>query len=172
MFKNPFSFDGRIRRSEYGISFIIFVFARVIVMFIAAALMSSRNNTDGAMFLSILLSVPLFWFLWAQGAKRCHDVGNSGWFQIIPFYALWMLFQDGEPGPNQYGENPKDIQNNYFNNSNNQNSNNQIYNNSNNNGGYPGNYGGGHNSTGQNQTSFGNQNRENDGGYKNGSLYN
>jgi uncharacterized membrane protein YhaH (DUF805 family) len=171
MFKNPFSFDGRIRRSEFGISFIIFIIARVIVTFIAAASMSSSNDSSVAVLLTFLFSIPLVWFLWAQGAKRCHDIGNSGWFQIIPFYALWMLFQDGEPGPNQYGENPKDIQNNYYNN-NNQNSNNQNYNNSNISGGYPGNYGGGHNSTGQNQSDFSNQNRDNDGGYKNGSLYN
>jgi uncharacterized membrane protein YhaH (DUF805 family) len=171
MFKNPFSFDGRIRRSEFGISFIIFVIARVFVALTAAASMSGSNDSSGAVLLSLLFSIPLVWFLWAQGAKRCHDIGNSGWFQIIPFYALWMLFQDGEPGPNQYGENPKDIQNNYYHN-NNQNSNNQSYNNSNTNGGYPGNYGGGHNSTGQSQSGFSNQNRDNDGGYKNGSLYN
>ena len=171
MFKNPFSFDGRIRRSEFGISFIIFIFARVFVALIAAASMSGSNDRSGAVLLTLLFTIPLVWFLWAQGAKRCHDIGNSGWFQIIPFYALWMLFQDGEPGPNQYGENPKDIQNNYYH-KNTQNSNIQSTNNSNTNGGYPGNYGGGHNSTSQSQSDFSNQNRDNDGGYKNGSLYN
>lgn len=51
--------------------------------------------------------VPYFWFIWAQGAKRCHDRGNSGWFQIIPFYGLWMLFAEGETGTNEYGNSPK-----------------------------------------------------------------
>jgi uncharacterized membrane protein YhaH (DUF805 family) len=171
MFKNSFSFEGRIRRSEYGISFILFVVARVIITFMAAGLISGRNGNDGAVLLSLLLSIPLLWFLWAQGAKRCHDIGNSGWFQLIPFYALFMLFQDGEPGSNQYGENPKDIQNNYYN-TNNQNNKTNNNTNQSNSSGYPGNYGGGHNSSGLNQPSSRNQNSDIEDGYKNGSLYN
>jgi uncharacterized membrane protein YhaH (DUF805 family) len=170
MFKNPFIFEGRIRRSEFGISFILFIVGRVITTIIVAGIISGSNNKDGAVVLSLLLLIPLLWFLWAQGAKRCHDLGNSGWFQLIPFYALWMLFQDGEPGPNQYGENPKDIQNNYHT-ANNQNNNSNNYNQSNNSG-YPGNYGGGHNSSNLNQPSSRNQNSDSEDGYKNGSLYN
>lgn len=171
MFEKSFSFEGRIRRSEYGISFILFVVARVIITSMAAGLISGANSNDGAVVLSLLLSIPLLWFLWAQGAKRCHDIGNSGWFQVIPFYALWMLFQDGEPGPNQYGENPKNIQNNNYN-TNNQNNNTNNYTNQSNNSGYPGNYGGGHNSSGLNQPSSRNKNSDDEDGYKNGSLYN
>ena len=111
MFKNSFSFEGRIRRSEYGISFILFVVARVIITFMAAGLMSEGNGNDSAVVLSLLLSIPLLWFLWAQGAKRCHDIGNSGWFQFIPFYGLWMLFADSDNGMNEYGPNPKGIGN-------------------------------------------------------------
>ena len=55
-----------------------------------------------------LAYIPLFWFLIAQGAKRCHDVNHSGWMQLIPFYGLWMLFQDGDNVTNSYGKNPKD----------------------------------------------------------------
>ena len=96
MFKNPFSFEGRIRRTEYGISFIIYLVAAVIV-----------NSTGEA---AILLAyIPILWFLWAQGAKRCHDRGNSGWFQLIPFYVFWMLFADSNNGNNEYGPNPKGI---------------------------------------------------------------
>lgn len=55
--------------------------------------------------------IPLLWFTWAQGTKRCHDRGNSGWYQLIPFYGLWMLFGEGDYGINGYGENPKGIGN-------------------------------------------------------------
>jgi uncharacterized membrane protein YhaH (DUF805 family) len=103
MFENPFSFEGRIRRTEYGITIII-----TSVLNVFFQLFASTGEEAGA-FIYLLLLIPLLWLTWAQGAKRCHDLGNSGWYQIIPFYGLWMLFQDGEIGPNKYGENPKQV---------------------------------------------------------------
>ena len=100
MFSNPFSFYGRIRRTEYGLSFIIaYLYAIVIGLFVGAA-----NGSEGIMYLFL---IPDYWFIWAQGAKRCHDRDNSGWYQIIPFYGLWMLFGDGDAYENSYGPDPK-----------------------------------------------------------------
>ena len=100
MFSNSFSFEGRIRRTEYGISMIIYLIIFTIVNLII------ESNVEASII--ILVYIPLLWFLWAQGAKRCHDMGNSGWYQIIPFYVLWMIFADGEKGIiNKYGRNPK-----------------------------------------------------------------
>ena len=98
MFSDAFSFDGRIRRSEYGISFIIYAFLAVMVNAIVKT---------GALPIIGLAYIPMVWFLWAQGSKRCHDLGNSGWFQIIPFYLLWMIFANGKNSVNKYGRNPK-----------------------------------------------------------------
>ena len=103
MFKNPFSFDGRIRRKEYGFSFIIYLVFYIIV----TALSTAQSVTAGLIVLVLL--VPMLWFLWAQGAKRCHDLDKSGWWQIIPFYFFVLLFQDGQIGSNQYGANPKGL---------------------------------------------------------------
>jgi uncharacterized membrane protein YhaH (DUF805 family) len=100
MFKNPFSFDGRIRRLEYGLSFIIYLVA----YFLVIALTASGN---GAGLIAMLMLIPMLWFLWAQNAKRCHDLGRSGWWQLIPFYGFVMLFVDGDEGRNEYGLSPK-----------------------------------------------------------------
>jgi len=96
MFAAPFSFDGRIRRTEYGISLIIYAIAASIINVIA----------KGSAILG-LCYIPMLWFLWAQGAKRCHDRSASGWYQIIPFYVFWMLFAEGDSHDNSYGPNPK-----------------------------------------------------------------
>lgn len=108
MFKAPFSFDGRIRRLEYGLSYLIYlVFALPFNIY----LRMSENSYDGPsgtiLVIFFILLIPFLWFMLAQGTKRCHDRGNSGWFQLIPFYGLWMLFADSEHGPNEYGPNPK-----------------------------------------------------------------
>jgi uncharacterized membrane protein YhaH (DUF805 family) len=100
MFKNPFSFDGRIRRTEYGFSLIIYL---------AAYLLTLGTIYAGVSFIPLLMVVPILWFLWAQGTKRCHDINKSGWWQLIPFYFFVLLFEDGQPGQNEYGQNPKGI---------------------------------------------------------------
>jgi len=108
MFKNPFSFEGRIRRTEYGLSLIAAAAGRVFVTMILAS-----GNQEGLGFLNLLFQVPFLWFFWAQGAKRCHDVGISGWYQLIPFCPLFLIFASGEEGSNEYGENPKDENQNF-----------------------------------------------------------
>ncbi|MBK9415294.1 MAG: DUF805 domain-containing protein [Bacteroidetes bacterium] len=158
MFKDPFSFEGRIRRSEYGISIIIYLLLYWLAIFLAIGI----GNDPGAVIFTICM-IPLLWFGLAQGAKRCHDIGNSGWWQLIPFYGLWMLFQDGTPGQNQYGENPKGIMN-------------QSppfivdpQNPQNPQSGYQGGYLGGHNNPNTNYGS--NVNPQNGSGYNDGDLY-
>ena len=104
MFKRPFSFNGRIRRLEYGISFILYF-----IWYVFIGVMSKTSEPSPAASIFILVSfIPMIWFLWAQNAKRCHDRGNSGWYQLIPFYFLVLLFGDGDEGENEYGDNPKE----------------------------------------------------------------
>lgn len=96
MFSSPFSFNGRIRRTEYGISTIIYIIGYGLVI----------NLTKSSEIFGLAF-IPLFWFIWAQGAKRCHDRSNSGWYQIIPLYILWMIFAEGDNFENRYGQSPK-----------------------------------------------------------------
>lgn len=112
MFKNPFSFNGRIRRLEYGISVIIYTVIYYAFIFVTAFNQDSIEGPSAILsIIALLVFIPLFWFIIAQNAKRCHDRGNSGWWQLIPFYGLVLLFGDSEHGPNEYGPNPKDIGN-------------------------------------------------------------
>ena len=108
MFKQPFSFEGRIRRAEYGLSIIIYVTAPLMVTYILSILL---NNFNYVLQIFITIWFSCIWFMLAQGAKRCHDLGNSGWYQLIPLYTFWLLFADGEEGENYYGLNPKGIGN-------------------------------------------------------------
>ena len=100
MFRNSFSSDGRIRRLEYGLSYIFYFIYALIIGFIVGF----TGIDEGFIY---LLLIPGYWFILVQGAKRCHDRGNSGWYQLIPFYGLWMLFAEGDLGINEYGHNPK-----------------------------------------------------------------
>jgi|GEM_PF-1222410 uncharacterized membrane protein YhaH (DUF805 family) len=107
MFRNIFSFDGRIRRLEYGIIFSSYVLLLVAwgeVFFRSGYL---ESEYEGIFFLAL---IPLVWILFAANTKRCHDLGRSGGWQIVPFFRVMMLFVDGEPGYNDYGPNPKGIE--------------------------------------------------------------
>jgi len=95
MFKNVWSFSGRIRRTEYGISIIIYYFILVLTPSVLPELISS---------IVILAAIV---FLLAQGTKRCHDVGVNGWYQLIPFFFIYLIFGNGIEGDNEYGANPK-----------------------------------------------------------------
>jgi uncharacterized membrane protein YhaH (DUF805 family) len=103
MFANPFSFTGRIRRQEYGLSLIISVFIAVFSYYI---LMEAEDSTL-SLFIYRAIILLTGWFVYAQGCKRSHDIGKSGWWQLIPFYNLYILFAEGDRGYNAYGANPK-----------------------------------------------------------------
>lgn len=100
MFENSFLFKGRIRRKEYILSWIICFLLTFILILVV-------EESNGELFFLKLTYIPMSWFLIAQGAKRCHDIGVTGWMQLVPFYVFWMLFQQGKPHTNSYGVNPK-----------------------------------------------------------------
>lgn len=105
MFAAPFSFSGRIRRLEYGLSVII---SSIIIYLLELGIVfASYNENEFLAIVLALLLIPIIWFNLAQGAKRCHDRDNSGWFMLIPFYGFWMLFADGDPYENRFGPDPK-----------------------------------------------------------------
>lgn len=90
MFKRPFSFNGRIRRTEYCLSFLIYMIWYGVIN----AIMATPDPSVGASLFVLISFIPMIWFLWAQNAKRCHDRGNSGWYQLIPFYFLSLCLEE------------------------------------------------------------------------------
>jgi len=105
---NIFSFSGRIRRTEYAVTQIIISFLVGIIFFVfGVSLFAGESAVGGAMILLCVSMLLSAWVSLAAGAKRCHDRGNSGLYQLIPFYGLWMLFGDGDHGSNHYGADPK-----------------------------------------------------------------
>jgi uncharacterized membrane protein YhaH (DUF805 family) len=113
MYRNPFSFKGRIRRTEYWVVNIIIGLWYVSIVCLSAPAFnvceyySFDEAQAGIGFLYIIAYVPVFWIGLAQNCKRCHDRGHSGWWQLIPFYNFVLLFGDSEPGDNKFGDNPK-----------------------------------------------------------------
>lgn len=103
MFSRSFSFCGRIRRLVYCLSFIFFLFYIAIIQVVIDL---GAVTTSGGVFILLSL-IPLYWFILAQGTKRCHDLGNSGLYQLIPFYGFLMVLEDGDEGENEYGFDPK-----------------------------------------------------------------
>jgi len=127
-FKNPFSFNGRIRRIEYVLSFLM-----TIAINLTATLLCKNALESISFTINILLGIPLIYFILAQGSKRCHDMNKSGWLQLflLPsvfalvflniglilvgtlcllislIFLLWISLTIGVIGENKYGTDPK-----------------------------------------------------------------
>ncbi|MDO4764175.1 MAG: DUF805 domain-containing protein [Flavobacteriaceae bacterium] len=92
-------FKGKISRKEYMLTFASYLGFFFIGAFLNMADSMVKYNDDFIEFSSAvyLVSLLLFtFFLIAQGTKRCHDIGVSGWKQLIPFYFLVLLLTDSK----------------------------------------------------------------------------
>lgn len=106
MMDNLLSFEGRMRRKHYWISAVL----TPIVAFVVVALLVLIAATISKAIAVIVMLCAAFVFVWhelAENTKRCHDIGLSGWFQLIPLFGLVLLFKSGDKGPNKYGPDPK-----------------------------------------------------------------
>ena len=98
-------FKGRARRQTFWM-FMLCNFVIVIVLSIIAWLI-------GTNILSNLYSLALLVPNLALGARRLHDTGHSGWWQLlyltgigtIVLIVFWCL--DSQPESNKWGANPK-----------------------------------------------------------------
>lgn len=98
----PFSFKGRIGRVQLILSYVV-----GFVVWFASFLLFDIEHSDGnggVILLFLACTVAFFWFLYAQCAKRCHDLGKSGAWMFVPFWNILLFFAAGEKKENQYGQ--------------------------------------------------------------------
>ncbi|WP_028025443.1 DUF805 domain-containing protein [Enterovibrio calviensis] len=100
-------FSGRARRKEYWMFILFYLIFSIVLTFIDSML--------GTMFLSLIFSLALLIPSISLTARRLHDTGRSGWWQLIALIPLVgaivmlvFLVQDSKED-NQYGANPKSI---------------------------------------------------------------
>ena len=102
---NLFSFKGRIGRFHYIVSYLGIMLIAILFGFLwgcvdlAAGTASQQPPTVMMWILQIFGS----WALLALGARRCHDSGRSGYWQLIPFYNIYLLFAAPQEYDNEYG---------------------------------------------------------------------
>lgn len=100
MFSKPFSFKGRISKLEFILSFIVSFLYYIIPLSLDQMKLLTETT-------ALILLIPIPFFMIAQATKRCHDSGESGWSQLIPFIGINILFDKSQEGKNKYGESPK-----------------------------------------------------------------
>jgi uncharacterized membrane protein YhaH (DUF805 family) len=98
-------FTGRTRRKDYWMFFLIYT--------ILIILLSVIDTVLGLGFLSLIFSLGMLVPSISIAARRLHDTGRSGWWQLISFIPLIgiiillvFLVQDSHDD-NDYGTNPK-----------------------------------------------------------------
>ncbi|WOB48621.1 DUF805 domain-containing protein [Xanthomonas hydrangeae] len=114
-------FTGRSRRKEYWMFFLLQMIVLLVLggIFGIAAAIGGSDNGPGPlawvvfaiiMIVGLAMMVPGI----AVTVRRLHDQGKSGWFYLIsmvPYVGAIVLLvfmcMDGTPGPNEYGESPK-----------------------------------------------------------------
>lgn len=98
----PFSFKGRIGRLQLILSYVVGFVAWFASFFLFDIEHSDGNG--GVILLFLACTAVFLWFIYAQCAKRCHDLGKSGAWMFVPFWNILLFFAEGEKEENQYGQ--------------------------------------------------------------------
>lgn len=110
-----FSFKGRIRRSEYLIWSVLSYDILLILELLLRLLVHPSVGVHPSLGMWFVIWngqwIAFFWFALASAVKRSHDLGRNGFWVLIPFYGLWLLFADSVTQENKYGVNPKEAEN-------------------------------------------------------------
>jgi len=114
---NYFKFSGRSLRSEYWYFVLFSLVGSFLLTFLDAEISDYQTWTDfissdefgvtGSIF-NLAILIPSI----AVCARRLHDIGRTGWWQLIPLtiigiipFLYWMC-KEGDKGTNRYGDIP------------------------------------------------------------------
>ena len=116
--KNYAVFSGRARRMEYWY-FQLFCLLFGIVFTVVDTILGTPSYGPEEWGITLLASI--YWLALlipciSVGARRLHDIGCSGWWQLLMFIPLVgslilifaFLIRPSDQGENQYGSNPID----------------------------------------------------------------
>ena len=106
-------FSGRSRRKEYWY-FVLLVVIISIALSLIDSLIGAYDRSSGAGLLSTIFSLAILIPSIAMSIRRLHDIHRTGWWVLISLVPLigWIVLlvfhvQDGTPGTNRFGPNPK-----------------------------------------------------------------
>ncbi len=103
---NYFNVNGRARRTEYWMYFLVYLGIAIVASVLDGLLDSQKI---GAL-VALVHLVPSI----TVGVRRLHDIGRSGWWLLIALLplvgwliALYWAVKEGQPHDNAYGADPK-----------------------------------------------------------------
>ena len=103
--KHYADFTGRARRTEYWMFYLFYIIFYIVC--------SAVGYLLGTEFITMIYALALLIPLLSAGARRLHDTGRSGWWQLINLIPiigtiiLIILFAQDSHDDNKYGPNPK-----------------------------------------------------------------
>ena len=80
-------FGGRSNRTQYN-SFLLFYL--LVNLFIQIANPNQETLSNAVWILSLIPTL-------AVEVRRAHDVGKSGWWVLVPFFPIYLMFKDSVP---------------------------------------------------------------------------
>ena len=100
------TFSGRASRAEFWWFALFNVLAALMLMSLATSFVGPEIGQNVALIYNLVILSPSM----AVGARRLHDMGHSGWWQLLYLTGIgslvlfiWMMFA-GNPGSNRFGE--------------------------------------------------------------------
>lgn len=104
-----FSTKNRLNRKRYLIRAVELWAVTFVISFVAAIVLPESLLSVFVTFFGLVTTGSSI----SLGVRRCHDVGKSGWWMlliVVPvvnfFWGLYLFFQAGEIGDNEYGPDP------------------------------------------------------------------